>query len=151
MIDFNDLKSRTFISDEGKERLMVLLEEAALMGPNIAEYFKGIIKSGRMERRIIDGCRAILSLKIAYSVERIEAACKRGLAGNKFNYGAILNILQNKQDLNVQTPGIPQIYHASTVSPATSGPTVSVNKNTDTSESLRGSTFFNLQNNHINE
>jgi hypothetical protein len=38
------------------------------------------------------------SLSERYSGERFEAACKRALKGNKFNYGTIKNILENELD-----------------------------------------------------
>jgi len=139
MIDPNSLKTRISISDVGKEHLVALLQKAEPLGSSTAEYIKRVIEAGRMERRIIEGCSAILSLKIAYGVERLEAACKRGLAGTKFNYGAILNILQNKQDQLPQT-------HPST--PSISGGT---NGNVEVTESLRGAEFFNIQNNDTDE
>lgn len=145
MIDIDYLNTRTSISNEGKEQLVTLMANASLVGASTVEYMKSIIETGRMERRIIDGCKAILSLKIAYSFERLEAACNRGLTGNKFNYGAILNILQNKQDLVAQMPVISQ------VPPDRYSLSGGANENTEASESLRGAIFFNLENNDIDE
>lgn len=136
MIYPNGLKTRTSISDGGQEQLVVLLERASLIGPSTIKYIKSIIETGRMERRIIDGCKAILTLEIAYSAERLEAACKRGLAGTKFNHSAILNILQNKQDQVPQKP--PSLAGGKT-------------GNTETLDSLRGATFFNIPTNNADE
>jgi len=136
MIYPNGLKTRTSISIEGQEQLVVLLERATLIGPSTSKYIKSIIETGRMERRIIDGCKAILTLEIAYGAERLEAACDRGLAGSKFNHSTIVNILQNKQDQ------LPQ---------STTSLIGGKNGNTKSLDSLRGETFFNIPTYDIDE
>ena len=44
-------------------------------------------------------CLGLLRLMNSYGSIRMEAACKRGLRGNKISYGVIKNILENNMDL----------------------------------------------------
>jgi hypothetical protein len=57
-----------------------------------------VIEHGRMEKRVLDSCKAIINLKMAYNGERLENACIRGLFGPKYNYEVLKNILLNNLD-----------------------------------------------------
>lgn len=48
-------------------------------------------------------CLGLLRLMKVYGPARMEAACKRGLGGNKFRFSAIKTILENKMDLLEET------------------------------------------------
>lgn len=72
--------------------------KACLIGPATAGYMMRIIETGRMEKRIVDGCKALLALKLAYGARRLEQACSKGLSNGKYNYTIIKNILLNHQE-----------------------------------------------------
>jgi len=56
-------------------------------------YLRGIAEHGKMEKRIIDGCKAILRLARLLGNEKVERACGRALQGNKYNYETIKSII----------------------------------------------------------
>lgn len=78
---------------------IVLLQQyysqAEKIGTATATYLYLLIKNARMEKRMVDGCRALLRLSRVYGSLRLEAACTRALQGNKYNYTIIKNILIN--------------------------------------------------------
>lgn len=92
------------LSDTGIATLKQSHTKACLIGPATAGYMMRIIETGRMEKRIVDGCKALLALKLAYGATRLEQACSKGLANSKYNYTIIKNILLNHHEVVPATP-----------------------------------------------
>ncbi|MDB5020541.1 MAG: Integrase catalytic region [Pedobacter sp.] len=63
------------------------------------EFFKKVMDSKLVIDQSCTACLGLLRLMDAYGSVRMEAACKRGLRGNKFSYGLIKKILDNNMDL----------------------------------------------------
>lgn len=83
-----------------------------------------------MEKRIMDGCKAVLRLQKGYGSDRLEGACFRALSGNKYNFKTIQAILDN---------------HLESIAPVnTSGQPLHVG---ETHKNLRGEASFNMKNN----
>jgi transposase len=79
------------------------LQKATENGPNTHDFFKKMMDSKPMIEQSYASCLGLLRLIKAYGPVRMEAACKRGLLGNKFRYTAIKNILENNMDLLEET------------------------------------------------
>jgi transposase len=75
------------------------LDKARLVGPAAYNYMDEVLKSRAFTEQTYNGCRGILRLSIQYGSERLEAACRRALKGNSFNYRTIENILIANHDL----------------------------------------------------
>lgn len=88
-------------------KLKQIHTEACLIGSATAGYMMRMIETGRMEKRIVDGCKALLTLRQAYGATRLEQACSKALESSKYNYTIIKNILLNHQEC-VSTPSSPQ-------------------------------------------
>lgn len=86
------------LSCQAQELLLVNVAKIRSIGPYASQYVSRMIETARMEKRLLDACNAFITLKLAYSNERIEAACVRALSGTKFNYTTIKNILLNNLD-----------------------------------------------------
>lgn len=72
-----------------------------------------------MEKRILQSCKALLFLRLAYSNDRLEKACARGLKSSKYNYNTIKNILLNhleqlhtESQVNPGKPNLPDTLQA---------------------------------------
>jgi transposase len=74
------------------------LEQAAQVGPSAYLYMQGVLKARRFPEQTYNACLGILRLVKAYSALRVEAACKRALTGQHYNYTTINNILINNLD-----------------------------------------------------
>jgi transposase len=74
------------------------LKKAEENGPNTYEFFKKVMDSKLIVDQSYTACLGLLRLMAAYGGLRMEAACKRGLRGHKFTYGAIKKILDNNMD-----------------------------------------------------
>ena len=74
------------------------LKKAEDNGPNTYEFFKKVMDSKLVIDQSYTACLGLLRLMGAYGALRMEAACKRGLKGHKFTYGAIKKILDNNMD-----------------------------------------------------
>lgn len=79
------------------------LQKAAEMGPNTHDFFKKLMESKQVIEQAYTSCLGLLRLMKVYGPVRMEAACKRGLSGNKFRFSAIKNILENNMDLLEET------------------------------------------------
>jgi hypothetical protein len=75
------------------------LDKARLIGPATYNYMEEVLKSRAFTEQTYNGCRGILRLSIQYGSERLEAACRRALKGNAYNYRTIDNILFANHDL----------------------------------------------------
>lgn len=75
------------------------LKKAEDNGPYTFEFFQKVMESKLVIDQSYTACLGLLRLMDAYGPVRMEAACKRGLRGNKFSYGLIKNILENNMDL----------------------------------------------------
>ena len=74
------------------------LEKARLVGPAAYNYMDEVLKSRAFTEQTYNACRGILRLSIQYGSERLEAACRRALKGNSYNYRTIQNILIANHD-----------------------------------------------------
>jgi hypothetical protein len=75
------------------------LKKAEENGPFTLEFFQKVMDSKLVIDQSYTACLGLLRLMDAYGSVRMEAACKRGLRGNKFSYGLIKKILDNNMDL----------------------------------------------------
>lgn len=74
------------------------LEQARKTGPNTHEYIKKVLQGKHFTEQTYNGCLGILRLTRAYGPLRLEAACKRALAGSSYSYRTLHNILVNNLD-----------------------------------------------------
>jgi hypothetical protein len=58
-----------------------------------------VLKARAFTEQTYNACKGILGLHNQYGTQRLEAACRRALQGQVFNYRTIQNILIAKQDL----------------------------------------------------
>jgi transposase len=73
-------------------------EEAAKIGPQTAELLAAIMAAKRHPEQAMRTCIGILRLPKIYGPERVEAACKRGLAFDAKTYRSIRSILDKGLD-----------------------------------------------------
>jgi len=101
------------LSDQAKSELTALYNEALQTGANTAEYMQLLIQHGKMEARIVNGCKAIIRIARIYGAEQMEAGCKRALLGKRYNYATIKAIMakglykiafDNDSEVPPQTP-----------------------------------------------
>jgi len=83
------------LTPHGIEQLSSCYHQAKQIGDNTAIYLRFIIEQGKMEQRIIDGCKAILRLARLYGNQTVENGCHRALQGKKYNYNTIKAIITN--------------------------------------------------------
>lgn len=74
------------------------LEQAGKVGPSAHLYMQGVLKARKITEQTYNACLGILRLVKSYTPVRVEAACKRALAGQSYNYTTINNILINNLD-----------------------------------------------------
>lgn len=74
------------------------LFRAEKYGPSTREYFQKVMDSKLIIDQSYQACLGLLRLASLYP-ERIEAACRRALKGQRFNYMSVKNIIDNKMDL----------------------------------------------------
>ncbi|WP_316753706.1 IS21 family transposase [Pedobacter gandavensis] len=80
------------------------LKKAEDNGPYTFEFFKKVMDSRLVIDQSYTSCLGLLRLMSAYGTIRMEAACKRGLKGNKFSYSVIKKILDNNMDMLEEDP-----------------------------------------------
>ncbi len=74
------------------------LKQAGKIGINTREAFQLILNSKVFTEQTYNSCLGILRLANQYGDERVEAACRRALAGNHVTYRIVNNILSNNMD-----------------------------------------------------
>jgi putative transposon-encoded protein len=74
------------------------LGQAVKIGPHTHEYITCVLKSRPVIQQAFDGCKGIFRLGSKYGQERLEAAAKRALQGDRYNYSTLDNILKNNLD-----------------------------------------------------
>lgn len=79
----------------GLDQITVCYNRALQTGTYTAEYMRQLVQNGKMEKRVIDGCMAMLRLARICGQEQMEGACKRGLEGTRYNYSTIKLIIDN--------------------------------------------------------
>ena len=91
----NNSKETCSVSDHLPGELKDLLGQAMIIGPKTAEYMDRLIHSTGFKESMLGACKGILRLARICGRERIEAACCRGLQGDKYNLKVIKQILDN--------------------------------------------------------
>lgn len=122
-------KFKTSITPAGIEQLRLCYAKACLIGVNTSYYMRKMIEHGKKEQQVVDGCKALLSLRLVYGEQRLEQASIRGLNGNRYNYTIIKNILFN----HLEGASIPVDENPISI------PEVAVDH-----ENLRGAEFFDF-------
>lgn len=84
------------------------LTKAEKYGSATREYFQKVMDSKLIIDQSYQACQGLLRLATIYP-GRIEAACARALKGQRFNYMAIKNILDNNMDL-LEKKDVPKPY-----------------------------------------
>jgi transposase len=74
------------------------LQQAQKNGAATHAYITEVLRGRHFTEQTYNACRGLLRLGKQYGVERLEAACRRGLQGAVFNYRTIHNILANNLD-----------------------------------------------------
>ena len=81
------------------------LDQAIKVGVSTHLYIQGVLKARRFTEQTYNACLGIMRLVKAYTPLRVEAACKRALSGQCYNYTTINNILiKNLDTLEVIQP-----------------------------------------------
>ena len=78
----------------------LLSNKAAVIGTYTRQYVEKVLQSRRFTEQTFTGCMGILRLAAKKEVGalRMEAACKRALQGENFNYKTIERILLARLD-----------------------------------------------------
>lgn len=74
------------------------LRQAAAIGTSAKGYIEQLLKGKHFTEQTYNACLGILRLGKQYGNDRLEAACKRALAGGVFTCRTIDNILKNNLD-----------------------------------------------------
>jgi transposase len=74
------------------------LQQALRVGSHTHLYIGKVLASKSFTEQTYNACLGIMRLVKSYSPERVEAACKRALAGQRYNYATINNILVHNLD-----------------------------------------------------
>jgi transposase len=74
------------------------LRQALKIGSYTHLYIEKVLKSKSFTEQTYNACLGIMRLAKSYSPERMEAACKRALAGQRYTYTTINNILIHHLD-----------------------------------------------------
>lgn len=74
------------------------LEQALRIGSYTHLYIDKVLKAKSFTEQTYNACLGIMRLVKSYSPTRVEAACKRALAGHCYNYTIINNILIHNLD-----------------------------------------------------
>jgi transposase len=80
------------------------LKQAADNGPHTKEFFEKLMKSKISVHQAYGPFLGIMRLIKQYGGPRVEAACKRALTGNRYNYKVVATILENKMDRIEESP-----------------------------------------------
>lgn len=85
---------------------------AERVGCNTYQAVDAILTSKRVEQQTYKSCMGLLKLADRYSIERLEAACKKALSYTATpSYKSIKNILTTGQDKSQSEPDIPETTH----------------------------------------
>lgn len=83
------------------------IEWAGKIGPSTTITVKSILASYKVEQQGYKSCMGLLKLADKYSVERLEAACKRVLSYTPHpSYKSVKNILATGQDKVTNEPSL---------------------------------------------
>jgi transposase len=74
------------------------LRQASAIGTSAKGYIEQLLKGKHFTEQTYNACLGILRLGKQYGNDRLEAACKRALAGGVFTYRTIATILKNNLD-----------------------------------------------------
>ena len=74
------------------------LELAIKVGVSTHLYIQGLLTARKFTEQTYNSCLGIMRLAKSYTPVRVEAACKRALAGQNYNYPTIKKILENNLD-----------------------------------------------------
>lgn len=74
------------------------LQQALKIGSHTHLYIGKVLTSKSFTEQTYNACLGIMRLAKPYSSERLEAACKRALGGQRYNYATINNILVHNLD-----------------------------------------------------
>ena len=74
------------------------LQQALRIGSHTHLYIGKVLKAKSFTEQTYNACLGIIRLTKSYSSQRVEAACKRALAGQRYNYTTIHNILIHNLD-----------------------------------------------------
>jgi transposase len=74
------------------------IEQALKVGRYTHEYILQVLKARHFTEQTYNACLGIIRLSKAYTPLRLEAACKRALSGQSYNYNTINKILSNNMD-----------------------------------------------------
>src|SRR5580658_2700834 len=74
------------------------IEQALKVGRYTHEYILKVLKARHFTEQTYNACLGIIRLSKAYTPLRLEAACKRALTGQSYNYNTISKILSNNMD-----------------------------------------------------
>lgn len=83
-------------------------KKAARHGSFVECYVKGLIASCQYPEIGYKRAMGIIQLYKKYSSERLNKACQRALLGETYSYKHVLNILENKLDMEVDPQLLPQ-------------------------------------------
>ena len=84
------------------------LGQAAKAGPSTVQYIHKVLNARSFTEQTYNACLGIMRLALAYTPQRLEAACKRALTGHNYNYTTINNILINNLD-TIEVPDASQL------------------------------------------
>ena len=130
------------LSSKAIEQLQKYYAEASQTGPNTELYVRKMIRHMKMEKRIVDGCKALLLLRKAYGIQSLELACKQALQGSRYNYTTIKTILLNKAVMSIKGQQHPEAHSTATVS--CGGPKQASKSAPVDHENLRGPSSFEI-------
>jgi transposase len=74
------------------------LQQALKIGCYTHLYIEKVLKAKSFTEQTYNACLGIMRLAKSYSSQRMEAACKRALCGQRYNYTTINNILIHNLD-----------------------------------------------------
>lgn len=74
------------------------LDQAAKVGACTERYIQKVLNARRFTEQTYNACLGIMRFALAYTPQRLEAACRRALTGHTYNYTTINNILTNNLD-----------------------------------------------------
>lgn len=84
------------------------LTQATRIGSAVHDYMDEVLKARAFTEQTYNACKGILRLHNQYGSQRLEAACRRALRGQVFNYRTIQNILIANHDLLTESFEEPQ-------------------------------------------
>jgi transposase len=91
-----------------------LRREATQIGPATAGLIELILETKPHPEQGFRACLGILRLVRSYGVERVEAACQRGIDIGARTYGSVISILRNNLDRAYRpqpVPDLPPVQH----------------------------------------